>query len=124
QHGAELAQIGGDDAVVRAHRDQRFIALDVGRDRPRTHVRAVAQHAVADIVEVRHLRVIEEDGVFYLHGISHHTVFADDGLAADKGTVAYLRAMIDDGRAGDGRRGGDGGVPGDPYVLAGALVFL
>ena len=35
-----------------------------------------------------------------------------------------LGAVVDDGRAGDGGRGRDDGVPGDPHVLAGALVLV
>jgi len=124
EHSAELAQVCRDAPVVGLDRDHRLVAFDVRRDRARAHVRAMAQHRVADVVEVRHLRAVEQDRVFDLDGVADDAFLADDGLAANERAVADLGAVVDDRRPRDQGGRGDGRVPGDPHVAVDALVLV
>ena len=92
------------------HHDQGLVGLDVGGDAACPHVGLVAQNAVAHVIEVGNLDVIEQDRVFQLYGIADHAVFAHQGGAADEGAVAHLGPRADDaGRAQEGGRGDRGG---------------
>ena len=84
----------------------------------------VAQDGVAHIVVVGGLDVVEEDNVFQLHRVAHHTVGSHQGGAPDKGTVAHLGFGADD--AGGAQVGGGGHHGGfvDPDVLLGLAVLL
>jgi hypothetical protein len=56
---------------------------------------------VADIVEVRHLTLVEQDGVFQLARIADHTAFAHEYVFAKIGVVADLAVATNHGRAFD-----------------------
>ena len=58
---AELLQPGRDVAIVRAHVNLAMIELHVRQNHAGAEVRSVAEDRVADVVEMRHLRFVEED---------------------------------------------------------------
>ena len=63
----------------------------------------MAEDGVADVIEVRHLRAVEEERVFQLGRIADDAAVADDDVLADVGVVADLAVLADDGRAFDER---------------------
>ena len=78
--------------------------LEVGADDARAEVRLVAENGVAEVIEMRHLAAVEEQGVLEFAGIAHHAVVADDDVLADVGVVADLAVLADDGGAFDHAR--------------------
>ena len=73
---------------------------------------------------MRRLDAIEQDNVFQLAGVADDGVLAHDRIAAHKGTLAQLGAVVDDAGAGDISAVEDLGITRDPDVLAALLVFL
>ena len=61
----------------------------------------IAQDRITDIIEVRYLRLVEDDGVLDFAGIADDTSFTDDGVASDIGTVSDLAVLADDSRSFD-----------------------
>ena len=84
----------------------------------------VAEDGVADIVEMRRLDVIKQDNVFQLAGVADDGVLAHDRIAAHKGALAQLGAVVNDAGAGDIGTVKDLGIARDPDVLAALLVLL
>ena len=111
QHGTEFLQTRLNllGSVLDYH--QSLVGLDVGGQTARTHVRLVAQDAVADVVVVGSLDIVEENYVFQLHGVANNAVGTYQGAAPDEGTVAHLGAGADDaGSPQIGRGSHDGGI--------------
>ena len=54
----------------------------------------IAQNTVADVVKMRNLNVIEENGVFDLGRIADDAVFAYERTAPYKGAMPYTAAPI------------------------------
>ncbi len=50
-------------------------------------MRFAAENAVADVVVMRHLNIVEKDYVFKLGRVADHAVIADKRAAADKGAM-------------------------------------
>ena len=73
---------------------------------------------------MRRLDVVEQDHIFQLAGIADDGVFAHDRIAAHEGTLAQLRAMVNDAGAGDIGAVKNLGIARDPDILAALLVFL
>jgi hypothetical protein len=78
----------------------------------------VAQNAVAYIIIMRNLDVVEEDHILQFHRVTDHTVFSHQGAAPDEGTVADFRIGTDD--AGGTQKCGGGDCCGLMYPDGGA----
>lgn len=61
-------------------------------------MRFAAENAVADVVEMRYLNIVEKDYVFKLGRVADHAVIADKRAAADKGAMPYLGIFTDNAR--------------------------
>ena len=59
QHCADFDHAGGDCAVGAMDDHGLAVALDVGRDGTRAHVRLIAQDGIADVVVVGDFHVVE-----------------------------------------------------------------
>ena len=114
QHGAELFKTGFDTFFAVLHHHQSLVGLDIGGQAARAHVGAVAQNAVAHVVVVGDLDVVEENCVLQLHGVAHHAVGAHQRTAPDEGAVPDFRARADDAGGTQIGRGGHGGGFMDP----------
>ena len=68
--------------------------------------------------------VVEQDHIFQLAGIADDGVFAHDRIAAHEGTLAQLRAMVNDAGAGDIGAVKNLGIARDPDILAALLIDL
>ena len=87
-------------------------------------MRFITQDRISHIIVMRHLHLIEQDHIFQLRGIAHHSAFPHQGVAADESAVAYFRILSDDGRSMDiGRRRYFRGS-GNPHVFASFFIFL
>ena|SRR5208337_3477021 len=64
-------------------------------------MRFVTEDGIADVVEVGRVGAIEEQRIFYLAGVAHHTVIADDNMLPNVGVVADLTIAADNRRALD-----------------------
>jgi len=60
----------------------------------------IAQNTVADVVKMRNLNVIEENGVFDLGRIADDAVFAYERTAPYKGAMPYTAVRADYARRG------------------------
>ena len=58
-------------------------------------MRAVTENRIADIIEMRHLRFVEENAVLELARISHHHAVARDHILADVTTAADVAILAD-----------------------------
>jgi len=64
QQRAELAQVGVEGRAVHLDEDVTGEKFEVGNLHARAEVRLVAEDGVADVIEVRRLRAVEEQRVF------------------------------------------------------------
>ena len=111
QHRAELLDAGLNVLPAVVHDDQPLIRLDIRGDRARAHVGLEAQNAVAHVVVMGRLDVVEQDDVLQLDRVADHAVRADERRAPDERAVAHLGLGADDaGRAQIGRRHDLGGL--------------
>ena len=101
QQRAELAQAGVEGRAVHLDEDVAGEKFEVGNLHARAEVRLVAENGVADVIEVRRLRAVEEERVFQFGRIADDTAVADDDVFAEVGVVADLAIFSDDGRAFD-----------------------
>jgi len=98
---------------VRTNGDFTAIKFYIRKNNARAEVRAIAQNGIANIIKVRHLRLVEEDAVFEFAGISHHhpvthdhvfahvTAAADPAVFADPCRSFQHRALFDNRAASD-----------------------
>ena len=77
--------------------------FEVGNFHARAEMRLVTENGVADVIEMRRLRGIEQQRVFQFARIADHAAVADDDVFAEIGIVADLAVFADDGRAFDHR---------------------
>ena len=105
QQRAEFAQAGVEGFSVNLDKDISGHQFEIGNFHARAEVRLVAEDGVADIIEVRHLRAVEEERVLQLGRIADDAAVADDDVLAEIGIVANLAIPADDGRAFDHRAG-------------------
>src|SRR5438067_1167159 len=63
----------------------------------------VAENRVADVIEMRHLRFVEEDAILELARVPHYDAIADDDVFADVAAVANFALFPDPGRPFDHR---------------------
>src|SRR5271154_7183378 len=101
QQRAEFAQAGVKRHTVHVHKNIAGQKFEVGNFYARAEVRLVAENGVADVIEVRRLRAVEEERVFQFARIADDTVVADDDIFAKVGVVADLTVTSDDGRTFD-----------------------
>ncbi len=94
--------------------------FEVGNLHARAEVRLVAEDGVADVIEVRHLRAVEEQRVLQFGRIADDAAVADDDVLAEVGVVANLAIFPDDGRAFDHRARFDDGAFADKNFFADA----
>ena len=64
-------------------------------------MRFAAENAVADVVVMRHLNIVEKDYVFKLGRVADHAVIADKRAAADKSAMPYFGILPDYARRAD-----------------------
>ena len=83
--------------------DLAVVELDVGKDRARAEVALVTQDRVADVIEMRHLRAVEQQAVLELARVAQHGVVAHDDVLAHVTTVADVAVRADPRRAFDHR---------------------
>ena len=62
----------------------------------------VSKNGITDVIVMRNLYFVEQDHIFQLGGVTNDSALADDGISADKSTLADLRAFSDDAWAVDG----------------------
>ena len=74
--GAEFCQAGRDVAVRRGHVNLAMIEFHVGKNHAGAEMRAIAENRIADVIEMRHLRFIEDDAVLELARVPHHHAVA------------------------------------------------
>jgi hypothetical protein len=120
QQRAELAQAGVEGRAVHLDENVAGEKFEVGNLHARAEVRLVAEDGVADVIEVRHLRAVEEERVFQFGRIADDAAVADDDVFAEVGVVADLAIFADDGRAFDHRAGFDEGAFADENFFANA----
>ena len=72
-----------------------MIQADIGENRSGTEVGFVTENGVADIVEVRDLRLVEDEAVLKLTGVPQHDAITDDDILTDVGAVANLASLAD-----------------------------
>ena len=87
---AEFLQAGGDAAISRAHVNLAVIEFHIRENHARAEMRAVTENRIADVIEMRHLRFIEEDAVLEFARVPHHHAVADDHIFAHVTTAADL----------------------------------
>ena len=78
--------------------DQRLVALNIGSNRTCTHMGLISQYGISDIIKMRNLNTVEEHCVLQFAGVADNSVFSYKRIASDKGTLTYLRAVINDAR--------------------------
>jgi hypothetical protein len=115
---AELAQARVERLAVDRHHDVASERFEIGEDHTRADVRFVAEDGIADVIEMRCDRVVEEQRVLELGGIADGAVIADEHVLTDVGVVADLTIAPDDGRAFDHRAIFDNGPFPDENILA------
>ena len=87
-------------------------------------MRLKTEDGVPHVVVVRRLNVIEEHYIFQFTGVPYHSVFADDGTAADERAVPDFGPVVNDaGRADIGRRE-DLGILRNPNALRRMLKLI
>jgi len=86
---------------------------------PAAEMRAMTEDRIADVTEMRNLRVVENDAVFELarvahddavpddHIFAHITTAADMAVFANPGRTFHHRALLDDGAGADENRTAD-----------------
>src|SRR5205814_5731597 len=79
---AEFLQSGRDQSIGREHENLRTIELHVGQNHTGAEVHLVAENRIADVTEMRNLRLIKNDAVLELAGIAHHDAVPDDDVLA------------------------------------------
>ena len=75
-----------------------MVKANIGENGSGTEVCLVAEDGVPDIVEVRDLRLVEDEAVLELAGVAQHDAVADHDILADVGTVADLAILTDPSR--------------------------
>ena len=76
-------------------------------------MRAVAQNRIADVIEMRHLNVFQEEGIFKFAGITQNTSATDDNVSADIYARAQNTLIINAGGTFDRSERRQGNVPTD-----------
>ena len=76
-------------------------------------MRAVAQNRIADVIEMRHLNVFQEKGVFKFAGIAQNTSATDDNVSANIHARAQDTLIINVGGTFDRSERRKGNVPTD-----------
>src|SRR5579862_2930109 len=99
----EFAQAGVKRLSVQFQLDVAGKELVIGDLHARAEVRLVAEDGVADIIEMRRLRTIEQQRVFQFGRVADDTAVADDDVFPDIGAMSDLAVFADDGRAFDHR---------------------
>ena len=95
--GAELGQPRRNISFLRGHRDLAVIELHVGENHPGAEVRLVSENRVPHVIEMRHLRLIEEDAVLKLAGISENGAVPHDDVFPDITATADMTIFADPG---------------------------
>lgn len=72
-----------------------MVEADIGEDDSGAEVCLVAEDGVPDVVEVRDLRLVEDEAVLELAGVAQHDAVADHDILADVGSVADLAILAD-----------------------------
>jgi hypothetical protein len=76
-----------------------MVQLYVRKNHARPQMRAMTQNRISDIVEMRDLRVIEEDAILELTRIPHHHAVPDDHILPHVTSAADLAILPDPRRA-------------------------
>lgn len=85
-------------------------------------MRPAAKHAVAHIIIMGDLYLIEQDDIFKLRGITYDRIFPYYGVFPDERTVAYLSAFINDTVRSDVSAFKHRSVFGDPDILSAPFI--
>src|SRR5258708_25724955 len=59
----------------------------------------VTNNRITDVIEMRHLHFIEQDGIFEFAGVSHHDAVADDYVFTHVTAAADVAVFADPRRA-------------------------
>ena len=95
-----------------------MVELDVRKDGARAEVALVAEDRVTDVVEVRHLRAVEEQAVLEFARVAEDRAVADEDVLAHVAPVADVAVGPDPGRAFDHRAVFDHRAFADEHVRA------
>src|SRR3989339_752383 len=97
----ELPPAGTGLLAVHDHHDLLLVQAQVRDLRACAEVAPLADDAVPDIAQVRHLGAVHDDGVLDLHGVADLAPIAYGCGRADVGVRAYDAVLAYDGRADD-----------------------
>ena len=84
----------------------------------------IAQDGVPHIIVVRNLHIVEQDHIFELGRVAHHTVGAHQGVASDKCPLADLGFRADNGWSVDISGREYRGAFRNPDILPALFIFF
>ena len=87
-------------------------------------MRLKTEYGVSHVVVVRRLNVIEEHYIFQFTRVPYHSVFADDGTAADERAVPDFGPVVNDAGCADIGRRKDLGILRNPDALRRMLKLI
>lgn len=90
QHCSKLLKTSLDLFIPIFHNNQLLIRFHIRTNRSGSHMGFIPKYCISNIIIMRNLHFIKEHRILKLCGVSHNCAFANNGLAADKGTVTYL----------------------------------
>ena len=96
---AEFSQAGRNVAIGCYDRDFGVIELHVRENHARAEMRVMTKDRIADVIEMRHLRFIEQDAVFEFARVAHDYAVADDHVFAHVTAAADVAVLADPRRA-------------------------
>ena len=102
--GADFRESGLMIGLGPPHHHRLAVEPEVGTDRAGSEMRPVAEHGIADVVEMRRLHPVEEQAMFEFAAVAQNTVRPGDEVAANH------RPRPDNGFRSDPGRAEDGGI--------------
>ena len=96
---AEFSEAGRNVAIGCYDRDFGVIELYVGENHARAQMCVVTNDRITDVIEMRHLHFIEQDGVLEFAGVSHDHAVADDHVFAHVAAAPNVAVFADPCRA-------------------------
>ena len=106
------------------HLYQKLVGLHIGGNGAGSHMGLKSQNRIPHIVIMRHLYLVKENHILKLRRVAYHCSLSHQGISPDKGTVADLRILSDDGGACNKRRGSHLCGTGNPDILSPLLILL
>src|SRR4030095_6539664 len=96
---AEFSEACRNVAIRCYNRDFDVIELYVGENHAGAQMRVMADDRITDVIEVRNLHFIEQDGIFEFAGVPHDYAVADDDIFPNVNSAADVAIFTDPCRA-------------------------